>query len=56
MSLKLVDQTLALQAFLWGGYHLRMLLRKSHAMHAEKLLKITCVEMRTFFQQFEDEG
>lgn len=57
MSFKLVDQTLALQAYLWGEHRLaRMLLRKSHAKHAERLLKITCVETLTFFQLFEDEG
>lgn len=55
MSLKLVDQTVALQAFLWGENHLaRMLLKKSHAKHTERLLKITCVEMLTFFQLSED--
>ena len=57
MSLKLVDQTLDLQAFLWEEYHLvRMLLRKSYTKHAERLFKITCVEMLIFFQFFGDNG
>lgn len=57
MSLKLVDQTLDLQAFLWGEHHLAgMLLKKSHAKHAERLLRITYVEMLTFFQLLEDKG
>lgn len=57
MSLKLVDQTLDLQAFPWGQHHLaRMLLKKSYTKHAERIFKITCVEMLIVFQLFDDKG
>ena len=50
MNLKLVGQALDLQALLWGEHcPTRMLLRKSHAKHAERILKIARAEMLTFF-------